>query len=154
GAAATPVTPTGVPAPVNFDVTIKTEVVSGGSTAAYAEATWDDVSDALVYELEWEPSAGGTKRTVLSTAGQDEVRSGYLADGEEYRFRLRAWSSGQKSDWTEYVIRTATAAPVAPGSVSDVNVTPGTGQAEFEWTAPNSANYFACQIYLNTVDDF
>ncbi|MCB1463268.1 MAG: hypothetical protein KDJ90_12780 [Nitratireductor sp.] len=143
----------GVPDPVNFDVVIQTEVISGGGTAAYALASWDAVSDALTYELEWEPSAGGTKQSVTSAAGETEVRSGYLADGVEHRFRLRTWSVGVAADWTDYVLRTATADPVAPAAVTGVSGTGGSGSFTFDWTAPNSGNYFAARLYLNTVDD-
>lgn len=144
----------GVPDPVDFAASIETEVVSGGSTAAYILATWDHVSDVLTYELEYERTSGSTGiQSVFSKAGEDQVRSGYLVDGEEYRVRLRAWGGGTRSDWTDYVLLTATADPVAPGVVTAVSVTPAAGEAEFNWTAPNSANYFACRIYINTVND-
>jgi hypothetical protein len=42
--------------------------------------------------------------------------------------------------------------PVAPGVVTDVSVTEGVGQALFEWTAPNSPNYYACRIYVGTTN--
>lgn len=155
GASVTPLPPQGVPVPENFDVTIQNEVVSGGATAAYALATWDHVSDSLIYELEWQPTSEiEPPRSLTSNGDDDSVRSGYLSDGVEYRFRLRAWSNGASSDWTDYEIRTATADPVAPGTVSNADITGGVGQATFDWTAPNSANYFAARLYLNTVNDF
>ncbi|MEH3108885.1 MAG: hypothetical protein PGN22_02140 [Agrobacterium cavarae] len=145
----------GVPTPQNFGVTIQTEVVAGGATAAYANATWDLVSGVLRYEFEWERYILFPQpvQSVLSVAGENSVRTGYLADGEQYRFRLRAWGGGTPSEWTGYIIATATADPVPPGSLSGASVTPGVGKALFEWTAPNSANYYACQIRIGTTGD-
>ncbi|QFI65799.1 hypothetical protein [Sinorhizobium alkalisoli] len=155
GAVIEPAPDSGVPIPVNFSVSIETEVVSGGSTAAYGLATWDFVDDSLIYELEWEPTDGSEPaRSAFSTAGQIEVRSSYLADGKEYKFRLRAWGGGSKSAFTAYQTLTATADPVAPGPVTGASLTGGAGEAEFDWMAPNSANYFASRLYLNTVNDF
>lgn len=154
GATADPAPDTVVPTPENFSASIQTEVVSGGATAAYISATWDFVDDALTYELEYERTTGGNgPQTVLSEEGESQARTGYLVDGEEYQVRLRAWGGGTPSEWTTYTLLTATADPVAPAAVTGVSVTPGTGQALFEWTAPNSSNYFACRIYINTVNN-
>ncbi len=155
GASIVIITPTGAPVPVNFDVVIQTEVVSGGSTAAYALASWDLVSASLTYELEWEKTSGSTgPQSVVSVAGETQVKSGYLADGTQYKFRLRTWSGGSSSDWTAYEIRTATADPTAPGVVTGVTATGGVGQVALNWTAPNSANYSAARCYINTVNSF
>ncbi len=155
GANVEPLPPGGVPAPINFDVTIDTEVVTGGQTAAFGQAAWDFVSDALLYELEWQPTSEiEPARSAMSKTGDAEVRSGYLSDGVEYKFRLRAWSNGAKSDWTDYQIRTATADPVAPGPATNPSLTGGVGEVTFDWTAPNSPNYYASRLYLNTVNDF
>lgn len=144
----------GVPAPENFSASIQTEVVSGGSTAAFINATWDFAASSLTYELEYDRTSGSTGvQSVFSKAGDTQVRSGYLVDGQEYEIRLRAWGGGSRSEWTDYVLLTATADPVAPAAVTGVSVTPGAGQATFNWTAPNSANYFACRIFVGTVND-
>lgn len=144
----------GVPVPTDFELTVHNEVVSGGATAAFGLATWNIVSDVLTYELEWEPTdLSETARSTTSRAGSGEVRSSYLVDGKEYRFRLRAWGGGNYSAWTDYEVRTATADPVPPAPVSGVSVSPEVGEALFEWTAPNSSNYFACRIYIATVND-
>jgi hypothetical protein len=154
GSTVTPLPSGGVSVPTGFTPTIETEVVSGGGTAAYIAGTWTVASDALIYEMEYERTdLSGAPISVFSDEGEDNVRSGYLADGEEYRVRLRAWGGGTPSDWTDYTNLTATADPVAPGIVTAVSVTPGVGEAEFNWTAPNSANYYACRIYINTVND-
>lgn len=154
GESVEPLPDEGVPVPTGFVPTIQTEVVSGGATAAFINATWTFVDDTLTYELEYDRTSGSTGvQSVFSVAGDTQVRSGYLVDGEEYRVRLRAWGGGTKSEWTDYVLLTATADPVAPGPVTGVSVTPDVGQAEFQWTAPNSSNYFAGRIYINTVDN-
>ncbi|WP_288430197.1 hypothetical protein [uncultured Agrobacterium sp.] len=143
-----------VPVPSDFLATIQTEVVSGGATAAFAKAAWSLVSEVLTYEFEWEPTNGSEPpRSVVSEENKTEVRSGYLVDGAEYRFRLRAWGGGTPSEWTGYQVATATADPVAPGAVTGATVTEGVGQALFEWTAPNSANYYACQIRIGTTNN-
>ncbi|MEZ2132459.1 MULTISPECIES: hypothetical protein [unclassified Sinorhizobium] len=155
GSNVVPAPPGGVPLPVNFDVVIQNETLAGGATAAYALATWDHVSDSLIYELEWEPTSGTEPaRSANSKAREDQVRSNYLSDGVQYRFRLRAWSNGASSDWTSYEIRTATADPTPPGVATGVSATGGAGQITFNWTAPNSANYGAARIYTNTVNSF
>lgn len=155
GEIAQPAPDTGVPVPENFSASVQTEVVSGGATAAFILGTWDHVSNVLTYDLEYERTSGGNgPQSVFSNAGEAQVRTGYLVDGEQYRVRLRAWGGGTSSDWTEYVFLTATADPVPPGQVTAVSVDVSTpGQALFEWTAPNSSNYFACRIFINTVDD-
>ncbi|PDT79948.1 hypothetical protein [Sinorhizobium sp. BJ1] len=155
GESVEPLPDEGVPVPTSFVPTIQTEVVSGGATAAFINATWDFVDETLTYEMEYDRTSGSTGvQSVFSEAGATQVRSGYLVDGEEYRVRLRAWGGGSKSEWTDYVLLTATADPVAPGPVTSVSVDVSTpSEAEFGWTAPNSSNYFACRIYINTVND-
>lgn len=153
GASVSPLPPNSVPAPVNFSVAIQTETLAGGQTAAFARGTWDHVSDSLIYEMEWEPISGSeVARSVNSKSGEDQVRSNYLSDGGQYRFRLRTWSNGRKSDWTAYQLLTATADSVSPGVVISPTAMPGPAQANFGWVAPNAPNYAAARIYINTVN--
>lgn len=105
GANVIPVEREDVPVPTGFDVTIQFDTVAGGD-AFFGLATWDHVNDMLTYELEWQPTAGGPAQSVRSMAGDDEVRSLFLADDVETRFRLRTWSVGTASAWTSYLIRT------------------------------------------------
>jgi hypothetical protein len=139
-----------VPVPENFVVTIETEEVGGGSSAAYAEASFDFQNDAFQYELEWQPTAGGTVQTVLGSPGELTVRSTFLGDGVEYSFGARTWSVGTPSDRTAPQTLTATADPVAPGVVTGVSGVGGAGQITFNWTAPNSSNYSGARLYWNT----
>jgi len=157
GAPGTTVTPLDrgtIPVPTGFSVTIGTEDIGGGQSAAYALAEWTHVSDALNYQLEWEPTSGGAVSSVTSANTEDSVRTGYLVDGQEYRFRLRAWSVGSPSTWTGYVNRTATADPVAPAPPSGVSASRGAGSAGLAWTTPNSANFASSMIWRSTANDF
>lgn len=95
-----------VPVPEGFDVTIESETVAGGE-AFFGLATWDVApDDTFTYELEWQPTAGGPLQSTMSIAGAGEVRTAYLADDVEMRFRLRRWSVGTPSAWTDYIILT------------------------------------------------
>ncbi|MBY5585318.1 hypothetical protein [Rhizobium leguminosarum] len=145
----------GAPVPTGFSVVIQQEVVSGGSTAAYALATWSHVSNSLTYEFEWEKTSGSTgPQSAISTAPNDQVRSGYLADGTQYKFRLRTWAGGASSAWTAYQTLTATADTTPPGVVTGASATGGVGQGTYNWTAPNSANYAGARLYVNTSNTF
>lgn len=155
GASVVVIAPNGVPLPVNFDVVILNEVVSGGTRAAYALATWTLVSSSLTYELEWERTSGSTgPQSTVSSAGVTQVRSGYLADGVAYRFRMRAWSAGASSPWTDYEVRTATADPTPPSPVAAASALGGAGEASYVWTAPNSSNYVASRLYISGSSTF
>lgn len=144
--------PADVPSPENFQITIKTEEVGGGSTAAFAEATFDFQSPVLRYEVFWQPSSGGAVQSVLGLSGETVVRTGYLADGTNYEFWAVTWSAGAKSAQTPKISLEPVADPVAPGPVTGVSATGGIGQITFNWTAPNSANYSGARLYWNTTN--
>lgn len=145
----------GVPTPTGFDVEIRSRVVGGGTKAAYAVGSWTHFDDTLTYEFSWQPTdESEPPRSINSESGDNEVQSGYLEDGQTYRLRARAWGGGTYSAWTDYEVRTATADTVAPGLVAGVGLTGGAGQVTYAWTSPNSANYFAARLYLNTVNSF
>lgn len=105
GANVLPVERQELPVPTGFNVAIQSESVAGG-TAYFGLATWTVVNPNWGYELEWEPTAGGTVQTVQSNSGDSQVRSLYLSDNVEYRFRLRTWALGGHSNWTGYITRT------------------------------------------------
>lgn len=145
------IVPTGVPMPVNFDVTIETEIVTGGQTVAYALATWDLVSNALTYEFEWQPATEPEPpRSLMSEPGETEVRSAYLGDGTQYRLRLRAWSNGVPSEWTSYIYRTPVADQVAPAALSTFALTgasPQLGRATFNFATANDTHLNRIALY-------
>jgi len=144
-----PVEAGGVPTPEGFDVEIRTDTVSG-TRVPYGFATWDHESGKLTYELEWQPTdLSEPPRSIMSEEDEDEVRSGYLNDGEEYRFRLRAWGGGSYSEWTDYVIRTAVADPTAPAALSSflLTSTSNLGRAQFEIRTANDGRLRWVNLY-------
>jgi hypothetical protein len=145
----------GVPTPTGFTVSVQNEVITGGGTAAFLRGQWTDGDINLRYEMDYERTSGSTgAQSVYAADGESFVRSGYLVDGQQYRVRLRAWGGGTPSAWTDYEFVTVVADPTAPGVVTGAAVTGGAGQANFSWVAPNSANYAAVRIYINTTNTF
>ncbi len=155
GAAILPIASAGVPVPAGFTASVLTEVITGGSSAAFIRGQWTAGSTSLRYEMEYERTSGSTGvQSVFSGDEENFVRSGYLVDGQAYRVRLRAWGGGTASAWTSYQFVTAVADPVAPGPVTGAGATGGSGQVNFSWVAPNSANYAGVRIYINTANVF
>lgn len=143
---------TGVPVPEDFAVEIKTQVLSGGEKASYAVATWTHVSNALLYEFEWQPTEGPnqTPLSTMSKKGESEARSNYLVDGIAHRFRLRTWSNGSKSEWTDYILQTPIANSVAPAALSTFalsGASPQLGRAAFSFATANDVNLKRIALY-------
>lgn len=139
----------GAPTPIGFDVVIKTD---GPASAKfpYALATWGFQNDNILYELEWQPTdLSDAPRTTISEEDADELRSGFLSDGKEYRFRLRSWAGGSYSDWTAYIVRTIIVDPVAPKSLSTFTEIAGThyGVAPFGITTKSDPHLAGVAIY-------
>jgi len=149
------VEPVGVPVPVNFAIGIDTEILTSGQTVAFAVASWDYFSDALSYELEYQiASALESPQSVISTLGESSVRTANLRDGVEYRFRLRAWSNGVPSDWTEYENDTAIADPDAPGSPDNFSLNKIGTTITSSWNNPNSPNLYKTNLYRGVTNIF
>jgi len=101
--ASLPIVPEGIPVPEDFVVSIARANVNG-QPQVYAVAEWDFVSTSLIYEFEWQyADAREPPQSTVSKTGELTVQSLYLANDEEYRFRLRTWSNGAPSEWTDYV---------------------------------------------------
>ncbi|HEY0120540.1 MAG TPA: hypothetical protein VGC14_02065 [Rhizobium sp.] len=71
-----------------------------------------------------------------------DVEAGYIGSNGSY---------GPRSP-TEEVHTTADPTPAGP--VTSVSVSPGTGNATINWTAPNSSNYAGSRIYWNITNNF
>ncbi|WP_439611511.1 hypothetical protein [Reyranella sp.] len=149
------VEPTGVPVPENFAIGIAAEVVTAGQTQAYGVASWDHLSDALNYELEWQlADESAPPQSVMSKSGETEARTQALADGATYRFRLRAWSNGAPSDWTAYETELAVADTVAPGQPDDFDSVAVGSTVTLSWTNPNSPNLYRTELYRGSTGSF
>lgn len=136
-----------VPAPVGFDVAIQTEVLTGGQSAAYGLGTWTAQSDALLLEMEWEPTAGGATQSTRTKTGDTNLRSGFLADGAEYKFRARNWSAGVASEWTSYVTKTIVVNPTPPLVLVSASAVGGMGNAVLTITAQSDPILQRINIY-------
>lgn len=146
----------GIPVPADFDVDLESETVSSGAPQGFAVASWTHVSDALTYELEYQlADASRPAQSVISQPGDDVVRTPYLADGTEYRFRLRTKSNGANSVWTSYINLTTTSDAVAPGDPTALSSsTTSPSSTQITWTHPNSPNLYRTVLYRNTTNDF
>lgn len=153
GSNVSPVEREDVPLPENFSAVVKREN-TGSGLAPFIEASFSFQEDNFRYEIEWQATSGGEIFQRIGPSGDLIVRTYYLADGVQYRIRARAWSADTPSDWTPYQILTAVSDPTAPGTVILGTVTGGAGQISFSWTAPNSPNYHAARIYLNSTNSF
>ncbi len=61
---------------------------------------------------------------------------------------------GTYSEWSATEDVVSTSDPTPPGPVTGATATGGVGQATFNWTAPNSANYAGARLYWNTSNAF
>ncbi len=149
------ITPTGVPEPENFSIAIASATLSAGRTVAVGVAGWDFLSNALLYELEYQPSdESQPPQSVVSRPGETEVRTPALEDGVEYRCRLRARSNGAVSEWTDYEVETAVADVTAPGQPTDFVSNAVGSDVTLDWLNPNSPNLHRTELYRGSSASF
>lgn len=149
------VDPTGVPPPDNFAIGINSEVVVAGQPQAFGVASWDHLSDALTYELEYQlDDESEPPASVFSKPGETEVKTPALRDGFLYRFRLRTQSNGATSDWTAYETETAVADPTPPVQPDGFNSTKVGTTVTLTWNNPNTPNLYRTILYRGTTASF
>ncbi len=132
-------------------------IEGSGGASVQLYATWDaleriDREEEIQYRVD-----GETTWLDFPVLDQDNRigQTGPLTDGETYNTRYRTvTATGRAGDWADGPNVTAIADTSPPDSVSGVSVTPGAGDAQFDWTAPASGNYFAARIYTNVSNDF
>jgi hypothetical protein len=84
-----------------------------------------------------------------------EGASDVLADGETYEVQAaHVGSGGLPGSYTTALTIEAVSDVVAPGSVTDLVVTPSVSSATVEWINPNSANYHETRIYRGATSTF
>nr|WP_051696796.1 hypothetical protein [Rhizobium rhizogenes] len=108
--------------------------IGGGVPGGWSEKVNGDAS----------PSGG------FITLITDVVPSDQLLDVEAAFISTK----GKYSDWSPAEDVTSVSDPTPTGVVTGVSVSPGTGNATFNWTAPNSSNYVGSRLYWNTVNTF
>jgi len=141
-----------VPVPTGFDVTIMSESVGGATPLAYGLATWTYVDDEYIYELEYKATSGSdlTPKSVFSNPTDVDLRSGYLKDGQEYKFRLRTWAFGAPSAWTSYITLTAYADPTPPLTLrafTQTSTAPNLGYLGLQFKTRNDAHLSYVKLY-------
>jgi hypothetical protein len=148
-------TPGGIPVPTGFAVTMGAETLAGGQGAAFAKGSWDFLSSALTYELEYQLNdLSEAPRSAMSKPGETEVRTQHLKDGAVYRFRLRTWSNNAASDWTSYQTKTASADVTPPGQPHTFTSFVSGSNVQLDWINPNSPNLHRVDIYRGATSIF
>lgn len=145
---------TTVPVPSSLTVSVVRKNV-GGQLIPYAQLAFDAPPIAtLNVEARGKLSTDTQWTAIPVSQNATTAESFALSDGETYDFQIRyATFGGSTGGWTDSVEIVAIADPTAPGQVTSVTATGGTGTVDTSWTAPNSQNYAATDIYRNTVDD-
>jgi hypothetical protein len=106
-----------------------------GSPGAWVEQTFPDAAIGV-------PVAG------FIDLNTNIVPSDKLLDVQAYYLS----SGGAPSPFSATANIISTADPNAPGVATAVSATGGVGQATFNWTTPNSANYVGANLYWNTTN--
>lgn len=143
-----------IPLPTGFDVTIQRKTFSG-QLVPYARLTFDlPPSEALKVQAQGKLSTDTDWTTIAVADETPSADSFILSDGSTYDFRIRHVTiATREGAWTTPITITAIADTTAPGVVTGVSRTGGVGQVTINWTAPNSANYYAANIYRNTTNN-
>lgn len=139
---------TGVPEPTGFAVALQSETLSSGATATYVQASWDFVDASLTYELQFQVlDESRPPQSVGSNPGDTTVRTPALEAGTVYRLRLRTWSAGAPSPWTDYLDSDGSD-PTPPDAPTGLSVADGAPGLIASWTNPSSANLDHVVLYV------
>lgn len=147
-----------VPEPTTITAQATAIPIAGGTAVAILVDFDDPPRDSYVHQIRYRvESPVGDWFTVDIPQGQSYQYTPALSDGETYEVQVRARAqTGRASDWAPVtpLSITATADATPPGVATGVSGTGGSGTADVDWTAPNSANYVAARIYRRTTNTF
>ncbi len=109
---------------------------------------WNEVNSATKYQLEVLKGSDNVpfKDVVVGNIAMSE-QFGFVRDGTQYRWRVRAGNNTGWGAWSGYFILTGGSTPAAPTLASpanDVNV-PGF-QISFQWNAVSGANKYELEV--------
>jgi hypothetical protein len=132
--------------------------ITGGTAIS---VSWDAPGDTILNQVRYRTSDAGSGAgdwfQFQVSQGQAYAVTPALSDGVSYDIQVRAQrQSGQTSVWTPVtpISVVAVVDASAPDVVTGVSAVGGSGIVDFEWTAPNNANYVASRIYRNTANTF
>tara|TARA_R110000823_G_scaffold10382_4_gene36341 strand:- start:512 stop:2551 length:2040 start_codon:yes stop_codon:yes gene_type:complete len=139
---------TAKPTTSGFDVTII------GGANPYALVEFDDPGDPLSVGVRYKATASTEWLTIPVELAAVEAQSPILVDGTEYEFQIRYVSIVQSfGGWSSSITRTVEADGVAPAVVTGVSIAAGAaGEADLNWTTPNSANFDRAVITRHTAN--
>lgn len=143
-----------VPVPTGFTFSQEYLTVSGQSYSVGRAIFAAPPSPSLRGEVQYRKTGTTTWNAVPVQTGATSVQTPILDDGQTYEAQVRyVTSTGRYGDWTASQSFTVVSDPNAPAVVTGVSRTGGTGTVTINWTAPNSANYAAANIYRNTTNN-
>ena len=148
-----PIEATGVPVPTGFTIALRSESMASGATFSYVAATWAHFDDTFTHELQYRVSDDSRPpQSVSSNPGEDEVRTPSLEAGVVHKLRLRAWSAGAPSPWTDWLTTAEDAtgtdpAPPDPPTGLTLEAVPSDGFIA-RWTNPANANLDNVVLYI------
>ncbi|WP_292131161.1 fibronectin type III domain-containing protein [Mesorhizobium sp.] len=143
-----------IPLPTGFSFGVS-RITVGSQQVPYGVLTFDaSPSDALKIQGQYKKVSDTDWLVVPISDGATSAQTNALSDGVQYEAQVRFVTlTGREGAWTTPSLKvTPVADPTAPGVVTSVSKTGGTGQVTINWTAPNSANYTAANIRRNTVN--
>lgn len=134
---------------LSFAIRYRIKDAGAGSPGAWVEQVFNDQVWVLDGVLPI-PIPGTPVNGEPFTYATDPVPPDELLEVEAAFITAR----GKYGNWSSAFEVFSTADPVAPGVVTAVSATGGAGQATYNWTAPNSANYAGAVLYWNTTNTF
>lgn len=153
-----PIEATGVPVPTGFTIQFKSESLASGATFAYIVGTWTHFDDTFTHEMQYQPQTGTqAPRSVSSNPTEDTVRTPSLEAGVKFKVRLRAWSAGAPSPWTDYLLTDIDGGGdniEPPADPYSLTVTYGSGgtdtnSLDIYWNNPASDNLDNTVVYIS-----
>jgi hypothetical protein len=143
-----------IPLPTGFSFGVQ-RITVGSQQVPYGVLAFDPApSDALKIQGQYKKVSDTDWQVVAIADDATSANTAALSDGVQYEAQVRFVTlTGREGAWTSPSLKvTPVADPTAPGVVTSVSKTGGTGQVTLNWTAPNSANYTAANIRRNTVN--
>ncbi|MBP2000772.1 alpha-tubulin suppressor-like RCC1 family protein [Paenibacillus shirakamiensis] len=102
-------------------------------TSKTVSLQWNDVLEAMTYEVEWD---GQLRQTSKST----QFKAGGLVPGSQHTYRIRALNSGGASPWSQrYTVMTLTTLPTIP---TELKADAEEKKVRLSWKPIEDASYY------------